>query len=91
VTPAGELTVLDTFDAGSFCSDATVGVLAMDERRRQFLYYFGRHDGDARMGALKVGGHLVQTARPPPDALPPEVLEAIPSRDRVTPNSGRHS
>jgi hypothetical protein len=91
VSPAGELTVLDTIDVGSFCSGADVGVLAADERRRQFLYYLDKRDGDATVDALRVGGHLVQTTGVPPEVLPPEVLEAGPSQERPSTASEVHN
>jgi hypothetical protein len=88
VSPAGELTVLDTLDVGSSCSGADVGVLATDDKRRQFLYFLDRTDGNVTLSALKVGGHLVQTEGALAESLPSEVFDAVTPREQLGTTNG---
>lgn len=82
VSPAGDVTVLATTELVPFDPAVEVGVLAKDERLRQFLYYF---DAGSELRALMADGHFVQTATVTTRVhLPSEVLDsasrAVPSR-----------
>jgi hypothetical protein len=60
VTPAGELTVLTSVDVPGVHRPG-VTVLAIDERRRHFLYHFDRVEGTTELVGLQVDGHVVRS------------------------------
>jgi hypothetical protein len=75
------VTVLATTEVVPFDPAVEVGVLARDERHRQFLYYFA---AGSELRALMADGHFVQTSTVTTRVhLPSQVLD---SAGRALPN-----
>jgi hypothetical protein len=61
VSPAGKVSILTTVEVSTEGTTSTVTVLAIDERRRRYLYHFSNTEGQARLLALRVDGDVVQS------------------------------
>lgn len=77
VSPAGELSILASTVATTQ-TDTDVIVLAIDQRRRHYLYQYIHSQGSCELTALHVEGHMVRTTNTDisiPNAIADEIQE----------------
>lgn len=78
VSPAGRVSALAALDVDSSSDPAETTVVAIDERRRHYLYHFATVEGGAELVALQVEGHVVRTENvESPLPVPPTVRRTL--------------
>lgn len=81
------MTTLATVDVAASSDPTDLTVVAIDERRRHFLYHFRTSEDGGELLALQVEGHVVRATNAESSLRVPATIRQTLERDRSRPEA----